>query len=68
MALMAERDARIVLGRKVMSNRVVRRGYGLAAAVLAFALVVAPALAESDAPITIGFAMSATGPLASNGK
>ena len=35
---------------------------------LAIGLVATPALAESDAPITVGFAMSVTGPLAPNGK
>ena len=40
----------------------------LAAAALALGLVVAPVLAQSDAPITVGFAMSVTGPLAPNGK
>src|ERR1700758_97499 len=53
---------------KAMSYCVVRTGGGLAAAVLAFGLVAAPVLAESDAPITVGFAMSVTGPLAPNGK
>jgi len=53
---------------KAMSYRVVRTGGGLAAAVLAIGLVATPALAESDAPITVGFAMSVTGPLAPNGK
>ncbi|HWW36927.1 MAG TPA: amino acid ABC transporter substrate-binding protein [Xanthobacteraceae bacterium] len=51
-----------------LSCRVVRTGGGLAAAVLAIGLVAAPAWAESDAPITVGFAMSVTGPLAPNGK
>ena len=51
-----------------LSYRVVRTGGGLAAAVLAIGLVAAPAWAESDAPITVGFAMSVTGPLAPNGK
>src|ERR1700746_3727361 len=53
---------------KAMSYCAVRTGGGLAATVLAFGLVAAPVLAESDAPITVGFAMSVTGPLAPNGK
>ena len=51
-----------------MFHRAVRNGCGLAAAVLAVSLAAAPAVAQSDAPITIGFAMSVTGPLAPNGK
>jgi branched-chain amino acid transport system substrate-binding protein len=51
-----------------MCYRVVRYGSGLAAALLAFGLFAAPASAESDGPITIGFAMSVSGPLAPNGK
>src|ERR1700761_4731969 len=51
-----------------MSYRVVRTGGGLAAALLALSFVVAAAVAETDAPITIGLAMSLTGPLAPNGK
>jgi branched-chain amino acid transport system substrate-binding protein len=68
------KNKKFVLGRKAMSCcnalscRVVRTGGGLAAAVLAIGLVAAPAWAESDAPITVGFAMSVTGPLAPNGK
>ena len=51
-----------------MSCRAVRNSVGLAAAVLIFGLATAQAFAESDAPITVGFAMSVTGPLAPNGK
>src|SRR6201996_9205366 len=53
-----------------MSYRVVRNGCGLAVALLALSLgfFAPPASAESDAPITIGLAMSVTGPLAPNGK
>src|ERR1700742_4040443 len=51
-----------------MSYRLVRKGCGLAAALLALSLVAAPASAQNDAPITIGLAMSVTGPLAPNGK
>jgi branched-chain amino acid transport system substrate-binding protein len=57
--------------KRAMSFRVVRNGGGLAAAMLAFSLVgfiATPAAAENDAPITIGLAMSVTGPLAPNGK
>ena len=50
-----------------MFHRAVRNGCGLAAAVLAVSLAAAPAVAQSDAPITIGLAMSVTGP-ATNGK
>ena len=47
---------------------VVRIGGALSAAALALGLPAAPALAQNDAPITIGLAMSVTGPLAPNGK
>ena len=51
-----------------MSYCVVRIGGALAAAALTLGLLAAPALAQNDAPITIGLAMSVTGPLAPNGK
>jgi len=55
-----------------MSDHASRRGvaYGLGAALLATGLVAAtaPAAAQSGEPITIGFSMALTGPLAANGK
>ncbi len=55
-----------------MVHRVTRRGLtgGVGAACLAAALVAAPApaSAQSNEPIKIGFGMSLTGPLAPNGK
>ena len=54
-----------------MNDHVIRRGMGgIGAAIVAASLVAAPlpAAAQSSEPITIGFAMSVTGPLAPNGK
>jgi branched-chain amino acid transport system substrate-binding protein len=58
------------LRRKSMTNHVTRRGVaGLGAALLlAGGLAAAPALAQSNEPIKIGFSMALTGPLAPNGK
>src|ERR1700739_1418642 len=53
---------------EVQSCGVVRTCGALAVAALAIGLAMLPALAQSDAPITIGLAMSVTGPLAPNGK
>src|SRR5579859_1094048 len=64
----AGRKTKIRRRRKAMSYCVVRVGGALAAAALNLGLLAAPALAQNDAPITIGLAMSVTGPLAPNGE
>ena len=53
-----------------MVYRVTRRGVtgGIGAAVIAAGLAAAPASAQSNEPIKIGFSMAVTGPLAPNGK
>jgi glutamate synthase (NADPH/NADH) large chain len=54
--------------QKLAARLAVRFLGGLAAVSLAVTAFTAPAAAQSGNPITIGFAMSLTGPLAANGK
>jgi branched-chain amino acid transport system substrate-binding protein len=58
-----------VIGRNAVGQHATLRNYvcGLAALLIA-AAVAAPAFAQSDNPIKIGFSLALTGPLAPNGK
>jgi branched-chain amino acid transport system substrate-binding protein len=66
----AERESKKAIWRNAMVYRVTRRGVtgGIGAAVIAAGLAAAPASAQSNEPIKIGFSMAVTGPLAPNGK